>query len=260
MKIIKSTDKQLKQFRSDYLKSLPEFQELHIELMLNNSDFYLLTVDNNKVGYVVKTKENVLIEFFVIDKYIPSSLIYFNQTITELSITTTYCKSFDSLLLSCCMLNSYPYSLIGVLYRDFYDRKIVRNPDIIMREADSNSIELILAQDDSIKELFETENQLRAFINTDKFFLFFMNTDLIGCGTILKTNKDWDYCDLGVWVNPKYRKKGMATQILTSLRSYAIDNKMKPTCGCAIDNIASQKALEKSGFISKHKLIEFRVN
>jgi len=48
--------------------------------------------------------------------------------------------------------------------------------------------------------------------------------------------------------------------MLINLRAYAIENGMKPSFGCAIDNIASQKTLEKSGFISKHKLIDFRTN
>jgi len=60
--------------------------------------------------------------------------------------------------------------------------------------------------------LFETESQLRTFINVEGVFLFSMNDSLVGCGTILKTNQYWDYCDLGVWVNPKFRKMGIGSR------------------------------------------------
>ena len=261
MEIIKTSFDILKPLREKYFKSLPEFQELYIELMISDADCFLVKEENNTVsGYAIRTKERVLIEFYLIDNYIPHCLAYFDQIITNLSITNIYCKSFDSLLLSCCMLKSYSYTLLGVLYRDFFDKGILKNPDIIMTQANHASVEMILAQDDSIRELFETENQLRIFIDVEGVFLFSMSTNLVGCGTILKTNQYWNFCDLGVWVHPKFRKTGIGTQILINLRAYSLENGMKPTCGCAIDNIASQKTLEKSGFISKHKLIDFKVN
>jgi hypothetical protein len=34
---------------------------------------------------------------------------------------------------------------------------------------------------------------------------------------------------------------------------------LKPSCGCAIENKASQKTIEKSGFVSKYKLINFMI-
>jgi hypothetical protein len=40
---------------------------------------------------------------------------------------------------------------------------------------------------------------------------------------------------------------------------FALENRLKPSCGCDVNNIASQKNIEKSGFVSKHKLICFAV-
>jgi len=90
--------------------------------------------------------------------------------------------------------------------------------------------------------------------------LFYKDNEFVGCGMVLKTHVDWNYCDLGVWVAPAQRGKSIGTQILLHLRDFAITNNLKPSCGCAIDNIASQKTIEKSGFVSKHKLINFKVS
>ncbi len=163
-------------------------------------------------------------------------------------------------MLNDCLASSFSYSIIGVLYRDFIDALIMKDPEIKMQKSDMKSIKFLLEQDDSIKELFETEEQLKDFIMYENVFEFYKNDHFVGCGMVLRTNTDWDYCDLGVWVHPSKRGMNFGSQIILNLRAFAIGNNMKPTCGCAIDNIASQKTIEKSGFVSKYKLINFKTN
>jgi RimJ/RimL family protein N-acetyltransferase len=116
-----------------------------------------------------------------------------------------------------------------------------------------------MGQDDSIKTLFETEQQLIEYINNEHVFEFYKNDEFIGCGMALRTHPDWDFCDLGVWVHPLQRGNKMGAQILLKLRAFALNNGMKPSCGCAIENIASQRTIERSGFVSKHILIAFTI-
>jgi RimJ/RimL family protein N-acetyltransferase len=245
--------------RETHLKSLPQFQELFLEFMVQEADVYLILEDEETVGYAIITTENTLIEFFLFKRFIPKCMMYFDLVIDTLSIENIYCKSFDSLLLNCCLINSYTYSLLGCFYRDFHDKGVVKNDQINMRLATYSDSSFLMQTQDNINELFETVDQLEAFIKSESVHLFYIQDELVGCGTTLKTHADWNYFDLGVWVSSKHRKKGIGTQVITYLRAYCLDRNWKPTCGCAIENIASQKTLEKSGFISKHKLIDFKV-
>ena len=258
MKIEKATFEKIKKYRTDYLNSLTEFQELFLEIMITDSDFYLLQTNNVNIGYAIKNSDGVLIEFYVVNEYVSSSNGIFRQVLKELSIDKVYCKSFDNFLLSNCLLNSFPYKVIGVLYRDYVESLVETDTKIKMQKSDFSSVNFLLNQDSSIKELFETEEQLIEYINNENVFEFYRNEEFIGCGMVLRTNSDWIFCDLGVWVSPQKRRQGVGTQIILNLRSFAIKNDMKPSCGCAIENVASQKAIEKSGFVSKYKLIEFR--
>ncbi len=258
MKIIETTIDKIEEYRSNYLNSLPEFQELFIELMVNDSHCYSLQTDNNRIGYVIKSGEGALIEFYLKDQYIPKSKVFFEQIIKELAITDIYCKSFDFLLLSSCLASSFSYSLMGVLYRNHVEVLISKDPEIMRKKSDMSSVGFLQKQESSIQELFETEQQLKHFIQNENVFEFYKNDAFVGCGTVLRTNMNWSYCDLGVWVNPVNRKFGIGSQIILALREFAIENNMIPSCGCAIDNIASQKTIEKSGFVSKHKLINFK--
>ncbi|GHV31190.1 hypothetical protein FACS1894177_05200 [Bacteroidia bacterium] len=257
MEIVKTTFDKIKDYRVEYLNSLPEFQELFIEIMINNSDFYLLKTDNENVGYAIKNNDSVLIEFYVVNKYVSSNNDFFRQLLKELSIYEIYCKSFDFLLLNNCLLNSFPYRVIGVLFRDYVEPLVRTDTEITMLKSDFSSVDFLLNQDNSIKELFETEQQLKEYITTDNVFEFYRNNEFVGCGMVLRTNPDWTFCDLGVWVHPLKRGNGIGSQIILKLREFAVKHGMEPSCGCSIENIASQKTIEKSGFVSKYKLIEF---
>ena len=259
MKIVKTSIDKIKKYRTDYLNSLPEFQELFIELMICDSDYYIFQADNNEIGYAIRNNDGVLIEFYVIDKYIPVSNDFFRQALKDLSVSDIYCKSFDSLLLSNCLLMTLPYSIIGILYRDYVRPLIKKDSTIKMRHANLLSVRLFLEQDESIKELFETEQQLIDFIKNENVFEFYKNEEFVGCGTVIRTHKDWSFCDLGVWVNSSKRGNAIGSQIILNLREFSIKNNLKPSCGCEIENQASQKTIEKSGFVSRHKMINFKI-
>jgi predicted acetyltransferase len=245
--------------RNDYLKSLPEFQELFLEIMMDHSQFYTLVKNDETIGYAIKNSEDVLIEFYLKDRYIPGSSEYFKKVIDELSVKKVFCKSFDYLLLNCCLVQNYSYSLVGCMFRDFYETEIIKDDGLSIRHANETDVPLLLQQTDDLAELYGTAEQLDHFIKNKNVFLFSKQNKLLGCGTIIRTHKNRNFYDIGVWVSSDYRKLGYATQIICYLRDYCISNNWKPTCGCAIENVASRKTLEKSGFISKHSLIQFEV-
>ena len=143
------------------------------------------------------------------------------------------------------------------MYRNYANPLVKYDAEIKIKRANLLSVELLQTQDESIRELFETEKQLIDFIQNENVFEVFKNDTFVGCGMVLRTNSNQNYCDLGVWVKPSERGNGTGSQIIVHLREFALKNKMIPSCGCAIDNIASRKAIEKSGFVSKYKLIDF---
>lgn len=244
--------------RNDYFRSMTEFQELYVELAVAEADCYLFKEHDVVKGYVICSREGVLLEYFVTNSYLPESNRVFKQVLEELSTGEIYCKSFDSLLLSNCLMCSLPYSLLGVLFRDYAEPRIEKDPELTMVRANLSSAALLLSQDDSIRELFETEEQLTDFILKEHVFTFHIKDEFVGCGMIIRTHAEWEYCDLGIWVHPSKRGNSIGSLILLQLREFALAAHMKPSCGCAVENIASQKSIEKSGFVSRHKLICFK--
>ena len=55
----------IESLRNKHLKSLPEFQELYLELMIPNADKYLLIEESDEIGNAIIKKNRILIEFFL---------------------------------------------------------------------------------------------------------------------------------------------------------------------------------------------------
>jgi len=250
----KSNISEIAVFRTAYLKSLPHFQELYLEMMLENSECFLLYAGQNDIGYFIKTQSNKLIEFYVFDEFVPYVGLVFNHILSNHNIVSAICKSFDFLLLENCLIYSKKHNLLGHLFRDTIKAASFPLPELSKRPATEDDYDYLLNQEG---ELYESPEELMHFIKGRNIILFYNENDLYGCGYLIKVNDGWEYYDIGMWVNPKFRNRGIATGIISHLKQTCLFNNWIPICGCAFENVASKRTLEKNGFISKYKLVEF---
>ncbi|NLT51658.1 MAG: GNAT family N-acetyltransferase [Ignavibacteria bacterium] len=241
--------------REKYLQSIPYSQELFLEFKIRFGQYFLITEINNSVaGYIVTDSENVLLEFYVENKYLFFCEEVFDNIFSQLKIKSVYCKSFDSILLKCCFAKLNHYQLSGHLFRD-YSGEPCSVTDLNMKPANSSDKSLLLSINDNF---FENSEDLDYWLTENSLYIFTNPQGIIGCGLLHKINQFYDYYDLGMLVNPIFQKQGYGTKIVKSLVNYCQTNNWKPVCGCAAENIASRKTLEKAGFISKHSMIEFK--
>jgi hypothetical protein len=175
MDILKTTPDKITKLRRAHFETLPEFQEFYLELMVHGSEVFILQENKEVLGYAITSSEGMLIEYYLRDRYVPKSQEIFPKLVHKLSIREILCKTFDAFLLSKCILNSFAYEVVGVLYRDSINLKISKDPEIRMLEAKLSSLEILLKQDDSIHALFETESQLAGFFSRHKLLSFKTN-------------------------------------------------------------------------------------
>lgn len=253
-KIQRTDIDQLKEQRLEYLNSLPEFQDIFIEFMIPDAKCYVINNSNDIAGYSILDFENSLIEFFVYSKYSGDRNTIFDQVLQQLSVRKIYCKSFDYVLMKSCLERKFNYKTIGLLYRNLDKGGTYTDTNLRVRFADQDDVAFLSAQND---EVFEPVELLPQFIN-DKSILIYSRSDaIVGCGFLTRIHPDFNYFDIGVWTSPEHRKQGFATHIINHLKFTCLEDGNIPICGCAYGNISSQKTLEKCGFKSRHKLIEF---
>ena len=59
-----------------------------------------------------------------------------------------------------------------------------------------------------------------------------------GCGYLIRVLPDKEILDVGMWVNPVFRRQGYATLIISHLKETCLKAGYTPIAGCAADNIA----------------------
>lgn len=252
--IQKADYSELEPLRNQYLQSLPEFQELYLELLVSGGNYFIILKNNNAVGYVITTPDNILVEYYIVNEAAAESPAIFQKALSQLNIDKVWCKSFDFLLLDACLLKFNKHEVIGTLFRDYISSPNFFSGELTVNTAQESDLPFLLQQQDG---LFETPEELEMFVKQGSILLLKRNNELVGCGFLIKIHESWNYYDVGMWVNPAFRNKGFAVQIISYLKNYCLANNIEPVCGCAFENIASQKTLEKNGFFSKHKLLEF---
>ncbi|MCL2434794.1 MAG: GNAT family N-acetyltransferase [Lentimicrobiaceae bacterium] len=247
--------KTIKSYRKLYLENLPELQELFIEWIVEKSNFYTINNAGKAIGYFIVSKQNSLVEFFVDTQYINEAAGIFENIYSKFNIENVLCKSFDALLLKCCCNGKMKYKVVGHLFRDYIDTAPQDITEFTKIElADESDYDDFVKHDN---ELYETKEDLRFFLKNRYALKYYIEDKLIGCGFLIKVNEFYNHCDIGMWVDTPYRNKGYATKIISDLKQRCIKDGVTVTCGCAADNIASRKVLEKNGFRTKHDLLMF---
>ncbi len=256
IQIRKSSKAEIETYRMTYLSSLPVFQDIFLEFMIDESEHYQLLTYGEMMGYAIVSPDRILVECYITYKYLQTQYNSFVHIIQQLGIKSIYCKTFDHLLLNCCVAQNMSYKTIGFLYRDYIDSEKEDTISLNSRYAEKSDIPFLISQDD---EVFEPRDMIETHVNNKSIVIFENGADITGCGFLTQVHPAFVYYDIGVWVHPAYRRKGYATAILQQLKRTCLDNNWKPIIGCDAQNVASQNMLNKLGFVSKYKLLEFDV-
>ena len=239
--------------RDEYFNNLPYSQEHFIEDKVLKCQYYSIFKSTEIIGYICVNSDKVLFEFYILNTVQVLSQEIFKILIEQNYILAAECKTFDYLLLSVCLDFHKKLSCTGYLFRDYIkiDYELNGYDNLCFRLAEKNDYDMIKKISD---EFFD---ELEKNIINKEVFLLLSNDNLIGAGLCAPILTNKDYYDIGMVVSERHRKKGIGTYIISKLKDYCLENNYIPVCGCYYYNYASKKALEKSGFISNHRIIRF---
>jgi [ribosomal protein S5]-alanine N-acetyltransferase len=156
----------------------------------------------------------------------------------------------------------------------FTDRLIIRDFNINdlknHHELMSNNSVMYYLQDIKKNSMEESEENLNKTINDmklkDRKYYFFLienrsTNEFIGeIGyTVLNNTPYGKLVDLGYFINEKYWNKGYTTEALKKVIEFAFEenNVYRIKTGCMIENIGSEKVMQKNGFIKEGEFKEY---
>lgn len=259
LQFITATQSELARWRHRYLQSLPQPQELFVEWCVQASAFSIIRQRGIDLGYLVwqnnEDARTMLHEFFLLPQALSHCEEIFQQCLDHFSIQGILCKSFDALLLKCCLSTGAQCEVVGTVFRDYVPAPATDVSAFQIRLAVEADIEWLLTFRDG---LYESEDELRMLVGQRSMQLFSQNGVLVGCGFLIPVMEGLDVCDIGMWVNPPYRRQGIGRAIVGYLKQCCLERGYRPTAGCDVLNLASRRTLESNGFRSRYDLLLFQ--
>ncbi|GAK58754.1 hypothetical protein U27_05729 [Candidatus Vecturithrix granuli] len=247
--------KEIEGMRAHYLDELGEAQELFLELKIRRARVVKIQSYARPIGYVLLGDDNLLLEYFISRTHFHQIDRIFQDLIQKFSIKKAFCKSFDHALLSCCVQAQKQTKAVGVLFRERDLRSLsLLGEHVTTRFAEPHDAQQIAAVNE---EVFDNKEEIDEVIANHNLFIFEQDHDLIGVGLFQRVIVGRPEFDIGMLVTSKYRRQGYGAAIIHYLADYCQQQGWRPICGCAIENIASRRCLEKTGFIARYRMLEF---
>ena len=241
--------------REAHFRRLGEGPELYLELLLRSAMAYRLRWRGASVGYCLKSEDGYAAELDLQRCVWPDKAEIFAALADRIELPGARCFSFDSLLLGLCIERRWAAALEGLLFRDLLDeRGPTRHQSLGLRPATAADLESILPHREGV---FETEEECREWVARGHVSVLEKGGAFLGIGLLTRVWSTRPEHDVGVMVHPEHRGQGYASHILRELKRRCLDAGMRPTAGCAAQNVASSRALRRAGFASQHSLFRF---
>ncbi len=233
------------ELRARYLDSLPEPQEMFVENLVANGTVWQLSDG----GYAVVNGTS-LVGFFTPSNSDTVELLA--QVMRASGAVQVMCKSFDRQLLDAALPHSRGVRTTGLLFRRIAQDGYSPRPDCAIRPGDDDDAEAIMAFDDGF---FDGADEVRKFAAINGLFVLKSHDAIVGCGVAKRVIPGRPAVDIGMLVAPAHRRGGYGAHIIAFLKDHTLRSGLRPICGCAFDNIGSQRTLHNAGFRSDHALL-----
>ena len=244
----------VKELILEYASSLSSPFDSFLEDHIAASEFYRIFIGLSLVGYLAIFKKELLTQFYIKREDLKYGQEIFRSALQEFRIKEAFVTTGDELLLSLAMDDYESVEKQAYFFQDCKEYSYNKGyyPGEF-RLASSNEIEEIeKVSGDFFDKLYEQ-------VENGQIFIFKENDVLLGVG-IREPGVVLDkYTSIGMFVNEGYRQKGIGRTIISKLREWCYENTTIPICGCWYYNTNSKLTLESTGFVTKTRLLRFKM-
>jgi len=242
--------------RRAYLASLPEFQELFLERLVERGTFHRIVEDGSAAGHVVVGGDGTdLLEFRPPDGDAERNAERLSVVASRLGLRGAYCKSFDRPLLEALDLLPHRRTVDGILFRrrDPAVAAPPSSPGLTDRVATAEDLPDVLRAGEGF---FDSADEAAGYVR-DGAVVTFADEEggVVGVGLHQRIADGFPYIDVGMAVDPSRRGRGIGTRIVRRMAEICDRRGAIPICGCASGNVASRRTLERAGFVAEHELL-----
>ncbi|MGE0192584.1 MAG: GNAT family N-acetyltransferase [Planctomycetota bacterium] len=242
------------ELRTARIASLTALPELFLELEARKGVVHGLRA-GSLAGYVV-AQGPTLVEMFTLDRRVEATTELLRMAMDQLGLQRAWATTFDPVVLSACEGAVGPGRTVGLSFRTLgAGVKPPPPPRPIARIARDTDLDDVLEA--SHPDIFGSADEARAWIGNGHLWLFEQEGAICALGLCTPTGSGTRACDVGVRVVPASQRRGLGAWVIQEMVGRARAQGLVPTAGCAADNLASKRTLERAGFTADHELREY---
>lgn len=242
--------------RDHYFASLPAPQVHYLEQRVSAARTALFGPADHPAGYM-SIHDGAVVEFFALDELAPQLEALYHAAAAAGGATSAVVKSYDARGLAAAAGRPARVAVIGVNCTAWLDTQYEAPPGFSVRSAHAGDAAILLAIGQGLFEAPDIE--IPSSLEAGEVRIYELHGEPVGCGLLTPVRRGaHDALDIGVGVLPAHRGKGFGEQIVRHLKRLCLSELgAHPVCGCAVDNLASRRTLERAGFVTSHRLLEF---
>jgi len=249
--------------KAQYLQSLVAPMDGMWEVGFTNpSPHWEIRMDGELAGYYAANDEGTLLQFYVRPAFEKHGRTLFDHVIAQDTLTEAVVSTIDPSYLSFCLdvqkkvtVHTYLYEIHTEVRPDHpkaegLDFRLIEAPELDRTIAFQQAC---LGGEEDLSDWLRgySEN----LIERKELFVLCRDDQWLGLGECRKSDSQEGVSDLGMMVTPAHRGKGWATYILTRLITHSTAQGQHAICSTTVENLGAQKAIIRSGFISRHRIM-----
>ena len=261
MNFIKTDDSNtINAFRKELYKTfVAPLDSMWQDLYIASSQAYFIKKDIAHIGYCCIDSNATLLQLFVTNenRYLMRTIV--RELIDSKHISSASLSAIEPVSFNACLFHSksiktntfcYEYSNLPL---DDENSLIV---ELVTPEY-TNAIRSYYKEHVGFNDTFGYVDNL---VSRNELYMSLENNTIIATGECRLSDMQSNYTDVGVSVNKEHRKKGLATKMLQQMALKAIEQDRHPICSTTIDNVGSQKAIERAGFYCSNIIFDIKFN
>ncbi|TJY33490.1 GNAT family N-acetyltransferase [Pontimicrobium aquaticum] len=260
MHFLKTDSNSISQLRTQLYKSfVAPLDSMWQDLYIASSQAYTIEKDSQNIGYCCVDDKSALLQLFLNSNNRHLMRVVVKNLIDLKLIISASLSSIEPVSFNACLFHSKSITTNTLCYE--HSNKIINDKNML-------HVELVTPEYSSaIRSYYkehvgfdDTFGYVDNLVSRKELYMILENDTIVVTGECRLSDTQINFSDIGVAVNKDFRKQGLATRMLKELAKKAIEQNRNPICSTTIDNIGSQKAIEKAGFYCSNIIFDINFN
>lgn len=226
-------------------------------LYIASSQHYLIENNDKTLGYCCINEDACLTQIFLEQEYSSQMNQIIEDLIKSELIKSASLSSNEPIGFNACLFHSKSTKTNTFCFEHLNTAIKVDsslNVELVSTE-DIPDIKVFLKEQVGMDDTFGyTEN----LVSRKEIFMVKESDVLIATSECRMSDTQPEIADIGIIVNRDYQGKGIATQVMQLQVNRVLENGRKPITSTTLDNIASRKAIERSGFYCSNIIFDIK--